>query len=815
MKNIKNYVVQFVTFILVLMCAMAPVRSSAQEFFLDSWIPKNIKITAFDTISQTKLASTVTVTIDAGTTITKVSKYVYGHNAAVWGGKLEQSTQLVKDLNALQPQIIRWPGGNMSNDYFWNATSKVTCPNDLPPATASSTPTDPLLLPPHTFSYSDMWYGANKNSWTMGLDSYYSLLSKINSTGIICVNYAYARYGTSADPVMAAAKLAADWVRYDNGRTRYWEIGNENFGNWETGYIIDQKLNKDGQPITISGDLYGKHCKVFIDEMRKAAKEVGNDIKIGVVAIDSYVSYNAVMKDWNIGMMKQVGNMADFMIVHSYHTPYNENSTVPTILNSMTKANEIMTYVNSGLKTNINHLPLPMALTEWNIFAVKGGQACSYINGMHATLVTGELIKNKYGQSTRWDLVNGWDNGNSHGLLADGETGIARYTPRAPFFYMYYFQKYFGDKMIQSTVAGSSDIVTYASKFSSGQSSVILVNKGTTEKIVNIKLNNFSKGNRYYYYLLTGGTDNGDFSRKVYVNGKTTTSDGGGPVDYETLKPYGTDISGEILVSIPKWATLFLLVENDKNMSSQTIDFNPIPEKIVGDTDFLVTATASSRLPVEFSSSNPKVAKVVNNSVQIVGVGSCNIIANQDGNTIYNSAVQVAQTLTVSKGNQIISFSGLQSKTNVDPLFSPGAVANSGLSCTYTSSNTSVAVIVNGQVQIKGIGTAIITAKQAGNINYNAAADVSQELLVTFLTSAETISISNDFEIFPNPAADIVTIKFNSSDKDFIICNSIGQTVYSHEKSGKEVTIPTNNIGSTGIYFVKSNSITRKLIIAN
>jgi predicted ABC-type ATPase len=56
------------------------------------------------------------------------------------------------------------------------------------------------------------------------------MLQQTGNEGMITVNYAYARYSTSANPVAAAAHLAADWVRYDNGRTRYREIGNENDG---------------------------------------------------------------------------------------------------------------------------------------------------------------------------------------------------------------------------------------------------------------------------------------------------------------------------------------------------------------------------------------------------------------------------------------------------------------------------------------------------------------------------------------------------------------------------------------------------------
>jgi hypothetical protein len=104
------------------------------------------------------------------------------------------------------------------------------------------------------------------------------MLQQSNNQGLITINYGYARYGTGTNPVSAAAHLAADWVRYDNGRTKYWEIGNENFGNWEAGYRINVADNKDGQPEYITGDLYGQHFRVFADSMRKAATEIGKQI---------------------------------------------------------------------------------------------------------------------------------------------------------------------------------------------------------------------------------------------------------------------------------------------------------------------------------------------------------------------------------------------------------------------------------------------------------------------------------------------------------------------------------------------------------
>ena len=95
----------------------------------------------------------------------------------------------------------------------------------------------------------------NNDSWTCSVDKYYQMLQQTGNEGMITINYGYARYGTSANPVAAAAHLAADWVRYDNGRTKYWEIGNENHGTWEAGYRIDLSQNKDGQPEIINGTV--------------------------------------------------------------------------------------------------------------------------------------------------------------------------------------------------------------------------------------------------------------------------------------------------------------------------------------------------------------------------------------------------------------------------------------------------------------------------------------------------------------------------------------------------------------------------------
>lgn len=89
-------------------------------------------------------------------------------------------------------------------------------------------------------------------------------------------------------------------------------------------------------------------------------------------------------------------------------------------------------------------------------------------------------------------------------------------------------------------------------------------------------------------------------------------------------------------------------------LAVQTITFDALPVKKYGDADFKLTATASSNLPVTYSSSNTAVATIVQDSIlQIVGVGAATITATQAGNASWASATAI-QTLTVQKPRLIV-----------------------------------------------------------------------------------------------------------------------------------------------------------------
>lgn len=526
-----------------------------QGFFLESFTPKRAEKLPYKMFIPPPEGASALVVVNARDTLVKVPPFIYGNNANIYTTQMINQSIWIKYIRLLSPHILRYPGGNISNQFFWNRELHDR-PEDVP---------DSLFFF-GKLTLAEYWYGKSRDTLNLSIDNYYRMLKMTKSTGLICINYAYARYGTGPHPVETAAHLAAEWVRYDRGRTRFWEVGNENFGTWQAGYLIDSTLNQDGQPRLISGELYGKHFLVFADSMRKAAREVGSDIKIGAGLVElSRVKewYNPVERDWNDGFLKVVGNAPDFFSIHSYFTPYNENSTASEILESPSRETGKMIHYMKQLCEK-HGIPIkPIALTEWNIFAVGSKQQTSFINGLHAVLVLGELIRHHYGMAARWNLANRYEGGNDHGMFNFGdEPGVPRWNPRPVFFTMYYFQKVFGDHMVKSDVLGTGEVVSFASRFSSGEIGVVVVNKSTRSHTVVITLQNFNPGKWYYLYSLTGDTDNGEFSQRVFVNGVGPDYPTGGPIrNLEKIPAWRGRVKKGIRFSSPGRSVQYILIE--------------------------------------------------------------------------------------------------------------------------------------------------------------------------------------------------------------------------------------------------------------
>jgi hypothetical protein len=167
--------------------------------------------------------------------------------------------------------------------------------------------------------------------------------------------------------------------------------------------------------------------------------------------------------------------------------------------------------------------------------------------------------------------------------------------------------------------------------------------------------------------------------------------------------------------------------------ADQTITFVDIADKFVNSSSFDLNATASSGLPVSFTSLHPGVATVESNgTVTIVGAGVATMRATQDGNGSYNPAPSVEKTLTVTKVSQTITFNSLSDASLNTGSYSLNgkATASSGLAISYASSDNSIASLSGTTLTLHSGGSVTITASQGGNDTYLAAADVTQSLTV-------------------------------------------------------------------------------------
>lgn len=542
MKNLK---LKFCVFCFGIFCvSTTTIFAQNANCFFDDFEPKNADIPISVDANKTMNAPTVTVTLSPDT-LGKISKYIFGNALAVWIGNVTGEAKFVKNTQLLNPSLIRFPGGSWSNIFFWDGA-----PSDVPDSAYDS-----------SGKRVKFYAISGKNDWPTTTANYYKLRQQTGSQGLITINYGYARYGLSDDPVAKAAHHAAEWVRYDNGRTKFWEIGNENAGPWEAGWKIDTSANKDGQPEIITGQLYGQHFRVFADSMRAAAAKVGATIYIGaqVLHFDGKNSWNSVDRAWNAGVFSEIGDAADFYVMHNY---FGKDANAQNVLSvAATEPEKNISFIRQDI-ANKNAYQKPVAITEYNMNynSANPTMGRSFINGMQATILFNELIKNNYGLGARWLLATGED-----GMFYLGDNNSLRWQPRPDFYYAYYQQKFTGDHVISAT-SNNSNILAYASRFASGETGIVIINKGKTAQTVKIDPKMIGVGNQYYNYALTGGTDNGNFSLYVSVNGVQPTGTQWGPREnLETIPANAFSINQAIKLDVPAMSVQFVMIEAGTN----------------------------------------------------------------------------------------------------------------------------------------------------------------------------------------------------------------------------------------------------------
>lgn len=404
----------------------------------------------------------VHISVNAAQTIRAADARWFGLNTAVWDSDFD-SASTSNALAELGTTLLRFPGGSLSDEYHWATGTTL----------------------------------ANTWTWSTTFKNFLHIATNAGVSVVITVNYGT---GTTNE--------AAGWVRHCNVTNhfnfKYWEIGNENYGTWET-----DTNNFPHDPYT-----YAVRAAQYLTQMRAADPT----IKIGIPVVpgentyaDGYTNhpaYNARTGTTNNGWtpvvlatLKTLGAKPDFLVHHVYPQYLNDNDAglLQASANWATDAaglrQQITDYFGSS-GTNIELL-----CTENNADAGnQGRQSTSIVNGLYLADSLAQLMKTEINSFVWWDLRNGSDTGGDfnaslYGWRNNGDLGIiGGANTRYPTFYGFKLMQFFarpGDTILNST-SDYNLLSSYAARKANGALALLIINKnGTTNLNAQITLTNF------------------------------------------------------------------------------------------------------------------------------------------------------------------------------------------------------------------------------------------------------------------------------------------------------------------------------------
>ncbi|HXI69638.1 MAG TPA: alpha-L-arabinofuranosidase [Verrucomicrobiae bacterium] len=407
----------------------------------------------------------VHVNVNAAQTLRVADARWFGLNTAIWDGYFDTAFTS-NALSELGTQILRFPGGSLSDEYHW-ATGK------------SSTNT---------------W------TWVTTFANFVHIATNARVQAMITVNY-----GTGA------SNEAAAWVRHANVTNhyafKYWEVGNECYGTWET----------DSNTFPHDPYTYAVRAAGYITLMKQSDPtiKIGLPVVTGEDSSDngyaSHPAYNARTASYHNGWtpvvlttLKSLGVTPDFIVHHIY--PQYQNDSDATLLqasanwaNDAANLRQQITDYVGVTGTNVEIL-----CTENNADAgTQGRQSTSIVNGLYLADSLAQLMKTEINAFIWWDLRNGQDNQGAggdfnpslYGWRTYGDLGIiGNANTRYPTFYTFKLMQYFarpGDTVLNPT-SDYTLLASHAARKSNGALNLLVINKHSASNLTaQIVLTNF------------------------------------------------------------------------------------------------------------------------------------------------------------------------------------------------------------------------------------------------------------------------------------------------------------------------------------
>ncbi|MFO1476152.1 MAG: YDG domain-containing protein [Verrucomicrobiota bacterium] len=391
----------------------------------------------------------VHLALNAANTVRKSDSRWFGLNTAIWDTSFDtaSTSNALRDIGT---GILRFPGGSLSDEYHW-ATGKS---------------------------------GTNSWAWGTSFGNFMHILTNGGMQAMITVNY-----GTGTSNEAAAWVLSANVT--NKIKCKYWEIGNECYGTWET----------DSNSVPHDPYTYAVRARDYINAMKAADPT----IKIGVVAVpgeDSSVNNNnhAVVNPrtgvthygWTpvmLATLKNLGVTPDFLVHHVY-PEYTGGESDPLLLGSTgnwaVDAADLRQQLSDYLGTV--HTNVELLCTENNSNSGnQGKQSTSVVNALYLADSLSQLMKTEFNGYVWWDLRNGSDtsgtfNSSIYGWRSVGDLGIMVGTGT-------HYPTYYADKLMRAFVGTNDTILnptsdypilsTYASLKADGSLAMLVINKDT------------------------------------------------------------------------------------------------------------------------------------------------------------------------------------------------------------------------------------------------------------------------------------------------------------------------------------------------
>ena len=368
--------------------------------------------------------SPASVTINANNTMATMPLQGLGVCTAVYDNYLINYPSIATQLNAAGIGAVRYPGGSYADVYSWSNNSGID--------------------------------GAYVNS-NDGFDNFMNdIVNPAGAQAIITVNYGSNPSNTAGGDT----NVAAAWVKHANKvnhwGVKYWEIGNEVYGNgyysgqdWEYDlhYPETNAATRVGQP-ALSPAAYGTNAIQFISAM----KAQDPTIKCGVFIEGIQSGPNG----WNTSLLKAVGTNADFVIIHWYpgsdtaSTLAASTGIVATVTSTFTQLTNLVGAAQAS--------QMKIAITETGAGNATGAPVALFTADNYLTWIENGVVNVDY-QILHADV-----------LLNNQTPGHAYYGAL-----MAHLLANVGDTFLQTTSA-QSELRVHATTRQDGKTGVMLVN---------------------------------------------------------------------------------------------------------------------------------------------------------------------------------------------------------------------------------------------------------------------------------------------------------------------------------------------------